>query len=284
MDKETTEDKRAWLTTSALPEWQHEPSVLSVGAVVLCRSGRAEVRVNFDRYKLTRGAVITLFPGDVVHVRGDADFESLTYTAPLLREACLQLEHTVYTLLREDRCRQVPPAGGVSGGAGIVTSIVEGMFSFLRVYFQQPGCTCLDQLVLLQLKAFFLGFYDYLYRYPQQRPPESGTRRTRELFQGFRQLLEADYRSHRTVQHYAGRLSITPKYLGTIVRGVTGFSAKAVIDHYAILQLKLRLRHSQQSIAEIAWEFHFADASFFSRYFRQHTGLTPGQFRRGSKS
>ena len=89
--------------------------------------------------------------------------EILKYNPSLLREASLQLEQTVYSSLREDRCRQDTP---------VVTNIINGMFALLKVYFDQSECTCISQLVLCQLKAFFIGFHEYLQRNPQYRPDE----------------------------------------------------------------------------------------------------------------
>ena len=150
----------------------------------------------------------------------------------------------------------------------------------LNVYFGQDDCTCLDQLVLLQLKSFFLGFYDYLYRHPSARPPLTGSRRVQELFNQFMMMIEQHYIESRDVAYYADMMSITPKYLNSIVRRITQYSAKSVIDHYVILQLKLRLKTRHESIKEIAWAFHFSDVSFFCRYFKAKTGMTPQQYRK----
>lgn len=51
----------------------------------------------------------------------------------------------------------------------ILTNIINNMFALLRLYFEQEGCICLEQLVTLQLKAFFLGFYDYLLPQPRRK-------------------------------------------------------------------------------------------------------------------
>ena len=67
--------------------------------------------------------------------------------------------------------------------------------------------------------------------------------------------------------------------LSNIVRQVTGHTPKIIIDQYVVLQLKMQLKRSAQSIKEMAWEYHFADASFFCRYFKKHTGMTPQQVR-----
>lgn len=293
--------QEASLFLSGLEEWQEGPQVLTYGAILICRKGKARLNVNYKDWELYEGAVITLFPNDVVELKVDGDCKSpqtengdckssetengdckspqtansfqveiLKYNPSLLREASLQLEQTVYSSLRKDRCRQDTP---------VVTNIINGMFSLLKVYFDQSECTCISQLVLCQLKAFFIGFHEYLQRNPQYRPDEVKSYRVRELFNRFMMLLERDYKISRDVNYYAAQMNISSKYLTNIVNQVTGHTPKTIIDQYVILQLKLHLKRSTQSIKEMAWEFHFADVSFFCRYFKKHTGLTPQQIR-----
>ena len=264
------------LFTTHLEEWQDGPQVITYGAILICRKGKATVNINYKEWHLHEGAVITVFPNDVVElkVKSEAslfDVEMLKYNASLLREASLQLEQTVYSSLREDRCRQDTP---------VVTNIIDSMFALLKVYFNQSECTCISQLVLLQLKAFFVGFHEYLQRNPQNRPDdEVKSYRVRELFNRFMMLMERDYKLSRDVNYYADLMHITSKYLTNIVRQVAGHTPKTIIDQYVILQLKMQLQRSSQSIKEIAWEYHFTDVSFFCRYFKKHTGLTPQQMR-----
>lgn len=298
---ELSSQQEASLFRSGLEEWQEGPQVLTYGAILICRKGKAMLNVNYKDWELYEGAVITLFPNDVVELKVDGDCKSpqtengdcrspetengdckspqtansfqaeiLKYNPSLLREASLQLEQTVYSSLREDRCRQDTP---------VVTNIINGMFGLLKVYFDQSECTCISQLVLCQLKAFFIGFHEYLQRNPQYRPDEVKSYRVRELFNRFMMLLERDYKISRDVNYYAEKMNISSKYLTNIVSQVTGHTPKTIIDQYVILQLKMHLKRTTQSIKEMAWEFHFADVSFFCRYFKKHTGLTPQQIR-----
>lgn len=298
---ELSSQQEASLFRSGLEEWQEGPLVLTYGAILICRKGKARLNVNYKDWELYEGAVITLFPNDVVELKVDGDCKSpetengdckspetengdckspqtansfqaeiLKYNPSLLREASLQLEQTVYSSLREDRCRQDTP---------VVTNIINGMFGLLKVYFDQSECTCISQLVLCQLKAFFIGFHEYLQRNPQYRPDEVKSYRVRELFNRFMMLLEKDYKISRDVNYYAEKMNISSKYLTNIVSQVTGHTPKTIIDQYVILQLKMHLKRTTQSIKEMAWEFHFADVSFFCRYFKKHTGLTPQQIR-----
>lgn len=266
-------EEQARLFTTRFDEWQKETTVLDGGYLVLCLSGSAEIHVDFTCWHLYRGAVIALFPNDVVQlcaVSDDFTAETLSYSASLLREASLQLEAVVYESLRADRCRTDAP---------IVTNIIRSIFSLLRLYFEQKDCTCLTQMVLLQLKSFFLGFYDYLYRHPSQKPDDTGTQRVNELFQRFMSLLERDYRRSRDVDHYAHALHISAKYLNAISHTKTLQSTKNLIDSYVIMQLKLLLRTSSISIKEVSCLYHFSNLSFFCRYFRTHASMSPKAYK-----
>ena len=278
-DIEMRPNRKASLKTRSLDEWVDEYVVIDYGMILLCTEGEANIRVHFSEWLLKPGSVITLFPGDVVsimHKSEEFKAETLRYAASLLREASLQLEHTVYSELKADRCRTESPT---------LTSIVSNMFALLRLYFEQEGCTCLDQLVLLQLKAFFLGFYDYLYRNPIKRTADNGSPRTRELFNRFMRELENRYRQSRDVSFYAELLNISPKYLNIVTQRITNHTIKTIIDQYVVLQIKQSLTTEEKSIKQLAWEYHFSDLSFFCRYFKQHTGMTPQQFRkRGEQS
>lgn len=269
----TAAEPRLFLTT--LSSFVKEQQMAHYGAIIICRSGKANIQVNFDDWQLFEGAVITIFPNDVIRLMPDETeepflVEMLQYDAAMLREASLQLEHTVYEQLRQDRCRQDSP---------VVTNIINNMFRLLHVYFDQVGCTCISQLVLLQLKAFFIGFHEYLQRNPRTTKSNGESPRMREMFNRFMMLVERDYKLSRNVAYYASQMNITPKYLTLIVRQMTHETPKHIIDHYTILQLKLQLTASRQSVKEIAWEYHFNDVSFFCRYFKRHTGLTPMEIR-----
>lgn len=276
MDKEIIASEKARLYRCSLSEMVDEQRVIDYGAIVICRQGTATIHVDFRHWAIKEGAVISFFPNDVVelnNVSAEFEVEMLRYDPSLLREASLQIEQAVYHSMRKDRCRTDKP---------IVREIVNGMFNLLRIYFRQPDCSCTDQLVLCQLKAFFIGFHDYIVRNKPVYEEDTKSRRVNELFNQFMELLEIEYKQSHDVRYYAHRLCITSKYLNTIIKRVTNHTPKTIIDHYVILQLKLLLQRSDISVKQLSNEFHFSDTSFFCRYFKQHTGLTPQEFRKTS--
>ena len=109
---ELSSQQEASLSCSGLEEWQEGPQVLTYGAILICRKGKAMLNVNYKDWELCEGAVITLFPNDVVELKVDGDCKSpetengdckspqtansfqaeiLKYNPSLLREASLQL-------------------------------------------------------------------------------------------------------------------------------------------------------------------------------------------------
>ena len=92
--------------------------------------------------------------------------------------------------------------------------------------------------------------------------------------------LENRYRESRDVSYYAELLHISPKYLNMVTQRMTSHTIKTIINQYVVLQIKQSLTTEEKSIKQIAWDYHFSDLSFFCRYFKQHTGMTPQQFRR----
>lgn len=96
----------------------------------------------------------------------------------------------------------------------------------------------------------------------------------------FMELLYKNYREHRDVAFYAGKLSLTQRYFTTAIRKTSGASALRWIERYVVLEAQLMLRDTHLDIKEIATELNFEDPSHFSKYFKRVTGLSPEEYRR----
>ena len=88
------------------------------------------------------------------------------------------------------------------------------------------------------------------------------------------------YKEERSLGFYAGKLCITPKYLSLISKDVSGRSAGEWIDQYVVLEAKTLLKSTRMSIQEIADVLNFANQSFFGKYFKHHTGISPKEYRK----
>lgn len=104
------------------------------------------------------------------------------------------------------------------------------------------------------------------------------------IMRQFMHLVETRCRREREVRWYAERLHITPKYLGDVVRNVTGRNAAQVIREYAVREIEDQLLRSDRPIKEIAYDMNFAGMSSFSKYVRKHLGAGPSEIRARKQS
>ena len=77
-------------------------------------------------------------------------------------------------------------------------------------------------------------------------------------------------------------LDITPKYLTTATRGLTGKTAGELIDEMLITEAKVLLNESGLPIAHIAESLSFSDQFVFSKFFKKHCGQNPSSYRRNA--
>ena len=117
----------------------------------------------------------------------------------------------------------------------------------------------------------------YLTEHPEVDSPIHN--RAEEYFRQFTELLGEHYKHERSVGFYARQLCITPKYLTTLIKRVSGKSVSEWIDGYVILEAKTLLKSSNMSIQEIAYYLNFPNQSFFGCYFKRHAGLSPSQYK-----
>ena len=117
----------------------------------------------------------------------------------------------------------------------------------------------------------------YLTEHPEVDSPIHN--RAEEYFRQFTELLGEHYKHERSVGFYARQLCITPKYLTTLIKRISGKSVSGWIDNYVILEAKTLLKYSNMSVQEIAYYLNFPNQSFFGSYFKRNAGMSPSQYK-----
>ena len=101
-----------------------------------------------------------------------------------------------------------------------------------------------------------------------------------QIFQNFCQMIHTPEKRCRTVNDYADRLNITPKYFSSICKQVSGKTASEIINEETVSEARILLRDPERSIKQIAGQLGFANQSHFGTFMRRHTGLSPQQLRK----
>ncbi|MBW8683335.1 helix-turn-helix domain-containing protein [Chitinophaga rhizophila] len=92
-------------------------------------------------------------------------------------------------------------------------------------------------------------------------------------------LLQTHFTEERSAGFYAQQLGLTTKRINEILRGKTGMTISQLLYQLLLIEAKRALFHGEMSVKEIAYQLGFADQSYFARFFKKHTGITPEQFR-----
>ena len=102
----------------------------------------------------------------------------------------------------------------------------------------------------------------------------------RLLADKFLQLVEQSDGRIRKVDDFARQLNVTPKYLSTILKETINRRPSMMIEHFTMGAIERRLRFTYMTMQEIADDLQFPNASFFGKYFKEHAGMTPLEYRK----
>ena len=138
----------------------------------------------------------------------------------------------------------------------------------LQFYPQLMGSLCLTMM------------YDIFEAHAQREATDTHTDRTAYIVKQLMALLATGIsRTERDVSYYAERLHVSPKYLSSTIKRVTGHSVTSYIDRHTIPILKDFLDDERLSLTQIAENMNFTSLSYFSRYCTKHLGQSPSSYR-----
>lgn len=101
----------------------------------------------------------------------------------------------------------------------------------------------------------------------------------RESLNNFHSLIEANYKTIHEVNTYANLMNVTVNQLNSMIKQQSGKTPIVHIHERLVLEAKRLLFHTPHAIKEIAFDLGFEDASYFNRFFKRLTNLTPLTYR-----
>ncbi|MFE0251009.1 helix-turn-helix domain-containing protein [Streptomyces sp. NPDC059010] len=108
---------------------------------------------------------------------------------------------------------------------------------------------------------------------------EAARRQGDTTFTLFRDAVEQGFATNHSVSAYADQLGYSRRTLVRAVRAATGETPKGFIDKRVVLEAKRLLAHTDTPIGRVGAAVGFPDAANFSKFFHQHTEMTPAAFR-----
>jgi AraC-like DNA-binding protein len=103
--------------------------------------------------------------------------------------------------------------------------------------------------------------------------------RSEQIIRELIQLIMLHYTETRSVTFYAKQMNLTPQHLSTTVTRVTGRTVTDIIARIVVNDAQNKLKSTHMSIQDIAASLNFQDLSFFGKYFKRYTGMSPKHYR-----
>lgn len=117
-----------------------------------------------------------------------------------------------------------------------------------------------------------------IYR-PQMQKLNENLTRAQKLANSFKHELEKNFITMRRVQDYAEKFHISSKHLSDVVLETFGKSPRDMINDMLLLEIKVQLGATDKTVSEIAHDLNFSDQSHLNHFMKQHTALTPIEYR-----
>ena len=95
----------------------------------------------------------------------------------------------------------------------------------------------------------------------------------------FVELLGEEHQRERSVEFYANKMGITPKYLTMMCRKYRGLTASQMIDNAVIHNAMRMLKQQGVSVQQVSEQLNFPSQSFFGKYFKQRVGISPSRYK-----
>lgn len=248
------------------------PVKLKEVIAVICEKGTMEGTVNLRKFMAVAPCIFIVLSGQILQVEYfSGDFRGLT----------IIMSQKFWEGFPFDNSLEFPLSRSIRDNPSIalkqeeLDSMVE-FFGLMQKTIRQKENPNRAEAVKYLTMALFFGFG---YQFHQMN--EDLTRRTRDrLAENFLTLVREHYREHRDMEFYASRLHLTPKYLSKALREKSGKTGAEWIEDHVMLEARALLKSTDKSIGQISDELNFPSQSFFGKYFKRRTGMSPLEYRK----
>lgn len=238
--------------------------------------GETSVSFNLHEFRLKKDSMFIFTPKNILQVNSQQYFKAdvIAISPDFMRRINIDIKNMMPLFLKfvENPTLALTPEESRS---------MRGMIAQIERETRGPETHFSFDIVSGLIAATIYKVGDIMYHYLAEHPEEQNNshNRAEEYFKQFTHLLGEHFREERSVGFYAHQLCITPKYLTTLIKRISGQSVSEWIDNYVILEAKTLLKYSTMSIQEIAYYLNFPNQSFFGSYFKRNTGMSPSQYK-----
>lgn len=241
----------------------------------LCLHGKAQYAVDTVEHMVTPNDAIVISPGQVVDsYMVSPDFSGIGFM--LSQDFFCEIAKDVHELSSLFLFARTRP----------VSALQPEEAATFREYFQILKQKIGDEqhhfrkdVVRMTIATMIYDLGNTIYRIMSATNKQQS--RADAIFADFIGLVERNFRTERRVGWYGQQLCITPKYLSETIKQVSQRTPNEWIDRFVTMEIRVLLKNSRKPIKEIAKELNFPNQSFLGKFFKEHVGMSPSEYRKG---
>lgn len=251
------------------------PVKLNSNIVVICVSGRLDYNMDCREKLSIHAGEVAIF----IHSQIAQFIKSYSGTKVMMVAAASDATNTSMNEVI-DTCTRL----GVLSITPDVVNIdtIANVYRLMKKAMAHPDIKYKERVLSNYLDVFFLTINNTILK---NRSNMTGTGifrnadRPTEIYHTFIRLVKDQFKQHRDVEYYADAICLSAGHLSRIVKNKSGKTASEWIKEYVILEAKALLKSSSDTVYQISDTLNFPNTSFFCRFFKEKTGMTPNQYR-----
>jgi len=240
---------------------------------VLCLKGTAKLKIDFKEYTLAPNTIFTVLPNQIfepLEKSKDHFVESLFFSTDFVTLLPGPKDFDLPNKMIQNPCLSISEEN--------MREMLEYHSFIMRAYNRDKFLY--NGNIIESLIHALISLIASLYMEVEVNPETRFTSRGEMIVEEFSNLLVKYHKVERRASFYSDKLCITTQYLSRTLKEVSGRSVSIWITEAVILEAKILLKSSKLTILQISEELNFPNPSFFIRYFKQYSGITPSNYRK----
>lgn len=247
-----------------------QPYRLQESRIAIITNGRARVLINLIEYIFRPNYISLIAPGSIIQIiETSQDFDAHMMAIEQNFLPVSGKEEFFAHFLQRKKNLLLP----------LTTTEQVQIENFITVMWDVLQEPVFRKEVIQHLLAGLLYNIEYIAKNKGQSESSPLTHQN-DIFQRFISLVNTYSKTERNVSFYADKLCLTPRYLNTVIRQASQQTVMDWINQSIILEAKVLLKHSNRLVYQISDELNFPNPSFFSKFFKRMTGMTPQEYQK----
>ena len=247
------------------------PVKLSFSVAMIVISGLVRVRINLENFEAGENDVIIALKGNI---------GEFCYMHPDTRIAVIAFDDEFLNIQKHIRTamsiQQLVCSNPVLHLEDYFLEESLDIYRKMKSKMQEVDHLFRKEVVQGYIQVMLYNAFDYFDKLRKADTSHlQSNSRNQEIYMGFIPTVQKNYMRERNITFYADVLCISPKYLSQVIKNVTGRLAGEWISDYVILEAKALLKTKRYTVQQICDMLNFANQSFFGKYFKRKTGMSP---------